>query len=146
MAVTFDQIAFDEIEVGLRFVLSQEFKNVYISNEFTMMGNECIRINLESSDLVSQMESLEVRDYNVIIRYYHIADMSNEPANASVKARLDMLRKLLVDNKTNGTYNWSEVRVESIEYNVEDEENEDMDNLHIAEYSVSITHHNIYNA
>ena len=142
--MAFDQIAYDEIEDGMRYLLALTFPNVYISNKFTMMGNECIRINLDSSDLVTQTPGLEIRDYNVMVRYYHIADMSNAPANASVKARIDSLRKTFTDNITSSDNNWAELRVDSIEYNVEDEENEDVDNLHIAEFDISITHHNTY--
>ena len=70
--------------------------------------------------------------------------MSREEANKSVKARIDMLRRHLMNNTTSKTYNWAELRVENIDYNIEDSENEDMDNLHIAEFGVSITHHNTY--
>ena len=50
MAVTYDKIAYDEIELALRKIINNEFKNVYIGNKFKMLGTECIRINLESSD------------------------------------------------------------------------------------------------
>ena len=43
--------------------------NVYIGNKFKMLGTECIRINLESSDLVLQTASFEQRQYNINIRY-----------------------------------------------------------------------------
>ena len=49
MAITYDEIAYDEIELGLRSIISKEFANVYIANNFVMKGNECIRINLISS-------------------------------------------------------------------------------------------------
>ena len=34
MAVTYDKIAYDEIELGLRKIINDEFKNVYIGNQF----------------------------------------------------------------------------------------------------------------
>ena len=71
MAVTYDEIAYDEIELGLRSIISKEFANVYIANEFTMKGNECVRINLDSSSLLLQSGSLEQREYLVTIRYYN---------------------------------------------------------------------------
>ena len=46
MAVTYDKIAYNEIELGLRKVINDEFKNVYIADKFKMLGTECIRINL----------------------------------------------------------------------------------------------------
>ena len=32
MAVTYDKIAYDEIELGLSSIISKEFTNVYIGN------------------------------------------------------------------------------------------------------------------
>ena len=62
MAVTYDKIAYDEIELGLRKVINDEFKNVYIANEFIMLGTECIKINLESSTTIQQATNFEKRD------------------------------------------------------------------------------------
>ena len=142
MAVTYDKIAYDEIELGLRKIINDEFKNVYIGNQFKMMGTECIRINLESSALVLQTAALEEREYSVSIRYYHMADTNNEIINKSVKANVDRLRKHLLDNQTSSTYKWAELQVQDIEYNVQDTENEENDRLHITEFGVSIIHHN----
>ena len=144
MAVTYDKIAYDEIELALRKIISNEFMNVYIGSEFKMLGTECIRINLESSNLLLQTGALEQREYLVNIRYYHLADTNNEIINKSVKAKIDRLRKHLLDNQVSTTYNWTELQVQDIVYNIQDEENEDNDKLNIAEYSVSIIHNNIY--
>ena len=142
MAVTYDKIAYDAIELGLRKIINDEFKNVYIGNKFKMLGSECIKINLESSSLVLQTGALEEREYSVNIRYYHIADTSNEMVNKSVKANVDRLRKHLLDNQTSSTYKWAELQVEEINYNVQDVDNEENDRLHITEFGVSIIHHN----
>ena len=144
MAVTYDKIAYEEIELGLRKIKNDEFKNVYIGNQFKMLGTECIRINLETSTLVLQTGALEEREYNVIIRYYHLADTSSEMVNKSVKANIDRLRKHLLDNQTSTTYKWAELQVQEIDYNVQDDENEENDRLHIAEFDISIIHHNGY--
>ena len=142
MAVTYDKIAYDEIELGLRKILNDEFKNVYIGNTFEMKGTECIRINLESSATIQQASNFEERDYNVMIRYYHLADTSKELINKSVKANIDRLRKHLLDNQVNTTNKWSALIIDDIQYNVEDDENEDNSLLHIAEFSISIQHYN----
>ena len=144
MALTYDKIAYDEIELGLRKIINDEFKNVYIGNQFKMLGTECIKINLESSTLVLQTGALEEREYNVNLRYYHMADTNNEVINKSVKANVDRLRKHLLDNQTSSTYKWAELQVEEISYNVQDEENEENDKLHITEFGISIIHHNGY--
>jgi len=144
MAVTYDKIAYDEIELGLRKVINDEFKNVYISNEFKMLGTECIRINLESSTTIQQTNAYEQRDYNVNLRYYHMADTNNEMINKSVKANVDRLRKHLLDNQVSSTYKWAALIVDEINYNVQDDENEENDRLHISELLISIQHHNVF--
>ena len=144
MAVTYDKIAYDEIELGLRKIINDEFKNVYIGNTFKMLGTECIKINLESSTLVLQTASLEQREYTVNIRYYHLGDLKSEVVNKSIKANIDRLRKHLLDNQTSSTYKWAELQVQEIEYNVQDAENEENDKLNIANFTISIIHHNGY--
>mgnify|MGYP003144152322 CR=1 FL=1 len=144
MAVTYDKIAYDEIELGLRKVISDEFKNVYLGNKFKMLGTECIKINLESSSTIEQATNYEQRDYNVNLRYYHLADTNNEMVNKGVKANVDRLRKHLLDNQVSSTYNWAAVIIDEINYNVQDAENEENDRLHISELNISIQHHNTF--
>ena len=144
MAVTYDKIAYDEIELGLRSIISKEFQNVYIGSNFKMIGTECIKIELLTSTLLMQTGALEQREYALIVRYYFKADTSQELINKSVKGKIDRLRKHLLDNQVSGDNNWAELRVDEITYNIQDEENEDETNLNIAEYVISITHNNVY--
>ena len=144
MAVTYDKIAYDEIELALRKIISNEFMNVYIGNDFKMLGTECIRVNLISSDSLQQATNFEQRNYLVNIRYYHIADTNSEMINKSVKAKIDKLRKHLLDNQVNTTYNWSALIIDEINYNVQDTENEENDKIHISELNISIQHHNYF--
>ena len=144
MTVTYDKIAYNEVEHGLKKIIDDEFTNVYIGNEFKMLGTECIRIDLINSTLLLQTGALEQREYALIVRYYHKADTSQEIINKSVKGKIDRLRKHLLDNQVDTTKNWAELRVENITYNVQDDENEDESNLHIAEYELSIVHNNAY--
>ena len=144
MAVTYDKIAYDEIELGLRKIINDEFKNVYIGNTFKMLGTECIRIDLISSTSIQQANNFEQRDYSVNIMYYHLADTTSEIINKSVKGNIDRLRKHLLDNQVNTTNKWSALIIDEINYNVQDEENEENDRLHIAELIISIQHHNVY--
>ena len=144
MAVTYNKIAYDEIELALRKIINDEFKNVYIGNEFKMLGNECIKINLESSTSIQQATNFEQRDYNINLRYYHMADTKNEIVNKSVKANVDRLRKHLLDNQVNSTYKWSALIIDEINYNVQDDENEENNMIHISELLISIQHHNVY--
>ena len=144
MAVTYDKIAYDEIELGLKSVLSKEFQNVYIGNTFKMLGTECIRIDLISSTTIEQATNYEQREYALNVRYYHKADTSQELINKSVKGKIDRLRKHFLDNQVDTTKNWAALIVGSITYNVQDEENEDESNLHIAEFEITIQHHNVF--
>ena len=144
MTVTYDKIAYNEIELGLRSIISKEFTNVYIGNEFKMLGSECIRIDLISSSTIEQATNYEQREYALNLRYYHKADTSQELINKSVKGKIDRLRKHLLDNQVNSTNKWSALKIDNITYNVQDEENEDETNLHIAEYGITIQHHNAF--
>ena len=144
MAVTYDKIAYEEIELGLRKIINDEFKNVYIGNTFKMLGTECIRIDLISSTSIQQATNFEQRDYAINIRYYHLADTTSEIINKSVKGNIDRLRKHLLDNQVNATNKWSALIIDEINYNVQDEENEENDRLHIAELIISIQHHNSF--
>ena len=144
MAITYDKIAYDEVELGLRSILSKEFQNVYIGNEFKMLGTECIRIDLITSTSIEQATNYEWREYALNLRYYHKADTSQELINKSVKGKIDRLRKHLLDNQVDTTKNWTAVIIDTINYNVQDEENEDEKNLHIAEFELTINHHNTF--
>ena len=144
MTVTYDKIAYDEVELGMRSVLSKEFSNVYIGNEFKMMGTECIKIDLISSTSIEQATNYEQREYALNLRYYHKADTSQELINKSVKGKIDRLRKHLLDNQVDTTKNWAALIIDTINYNVQDEENEDEKNLHIAEFELTINHHNTF--
>ena len=144
MAITYDKIAYDEIELALRSTLSSEFKNVYISPLFTMKGTECIRIAVESSDNEETTNAYERRIFNVVLRYYQQADLRSEKVYENVRRKADRLRKHLVDNQTanSSSAKWVALDIDTINFNVQDEENEDLDNLNITEYLLSVIHHN----
>ena len=143
MAVTYDKISFDKIEQAIKFILDDDFPNVYISPKFHMQGNECVRINLLSSESEELATNFEVRNYNISVRYYTKADMNKEQDNEFVKNRIDKLKKALIDNQVKSTSaNWAKLEVEEIEYNIQDEENEDKDNLYIAEFDLEVTNYN----
>ena len=143
MAVTYDKISFTKIEQAIKLILDDDFPNVYVSPVFRMFGNECIRINLESSDSEELATNFEVRNYNVMVTYYTKADMSKEQDNEFVKNRIDKLKKALIDNqvKTTSDY-WAKLEVVNRTYNVENEDIDDKDNIFIAELEVQVTNFN----
>ena len=142
MAVAYDKIAYDEIELALKSVLSTEFQNVYIANTFKMLGSECIKIDLISSTSVEQATNFETREYALNLRYYFKADTSQELINMAVKGKIDRVSKHFLDNQVDASNNWAALIVDTINYNVQDEENEEESNLHIAEYEITIQHFN----
>ena len=144
MAVTFDEISYKYIEKGLKTIVNDEFKNVYISPLFTMKGTECIRIAVESSDNEETTNAYERRIFNVVLRYYQQADLRSEKVYENVRRKADRLRKHLVDNQTanSSSAKWVALDIATINFNVQDEENEDLDNLNITEYLLSVIHHN----
>ena len=144
MAITYDKIAYDQIELGLIAILSTEFSNVYIGNTFKMLGSECIRINLISSATIEQATNYEQRLYALNLRYYFKSDTSQESINKAVKGKIDRLRKHLLDNQVNSSKGWSSLIIDDINYNVRDEENEEDEGLHIAEFNITIQHHNAF--
>ena len=143
MAVTYDKIAYPKIEEAIKFILDDNFPNVYVSPVFSMLGNECIRINLESSSSEDLATNFEVRIYDVSIRYYTKADISKEQDNEFIKNRIDKIKKDLIDDQVKtSSDNWAKLEVTDIIYNVTDDENEDKDNLYIAELNVQATNYN----
>ena len=141
MTVTYDNVAFGQIEETLKQYIDNELQNVYISPKFVDRGTEFIRINLVSSDNIETTNAFENRAYNVILRYYHKCDMTQIRINESVKKKSDRLKKHLLDNQANYQY-WAELSVDNITYDVQDEENEEKDNLYIIEYTLTLINYN----
>ena len=143
MAVTYDKIAFTQVEKGLRDSINNDFNNVYISQDFKMRGTECIRINLLNSTNLETTNAYEQREYNVEIRYYFNTKILGDNVNDAVKAKVDRLRKKLIDIQVN-VPNWAYMDIDEIEYGVEDEENEE-NSVYIAQLTLSLVNHNPLN-
>ena len=140
MAVTYDKIGFTLIEKGLRDIINNDFQNVYISNSFNMVGNECIRINLENSDNIATSKKYEEREYSIMLRYYFNSKIVDNNVNKSIKDKADRLKKKLLDNRTNST-NWINLDVGLIEYDIQDDENTEND-IYIIQYDLTLINHN----
>ena len=78
MAVTYDEISYKYIEKGLKTIINDEFKNVYVSPTFAMRGTECVRIAIDSSTNDETTNAYERRNFNVIVRYYQKGDLRSE--------------------------------------------------------------------
>ena len=144
MPVTYQKISYPLIEKGLKSIIDDEFPNVYVAPRFKLVGNECIRINLTNSEDLMTTSSFEEREYQVMIRYYFQSDLTNELVNESIKAKIDRLKRHLIDNhvKDTATSKWVGLLINNIEYDIQDEENEENDNLYIAEFELTLINHN----
>ena len=142
--VTYDNVAFGRIEETLKQHIDDEFRNVYISPKFVDRGSEFIRINLLESSNVESTNAYEIRAYSVLLRYYHKCDMSQVRINEAVKKKSDRLKKHLQDKQTDSD-NWAELSVDTITYDVQDNENDGIDNLYIIEYTLTMTNYNHFN-
>ena len=99
MSVTYDSIAFELIEEGLKNHINNEFQSVYISPVFVDRGNEFIRINLLSSHAIDNAYGYEVREYKVMIKYYNRGNMAKLKNNEAIKRKSDRLKKHLQDKQ-----------------------------------------------
>tara|TARA_Y100001938_G_scaffold47486_1_gene66085 strand:+ start:436 stop:870 length:435 start_codon:yes stop_codon:yes gene_type:complete len=144
MAITYDNVAFGRIEEALKQYIDDEFQNVYISPKFVDRGSEFIRINLLSSSNEETSNAYEIRQYTVMLKYYHKCDMSRVMINEAVKKKSDRLKKHLLDKQTNSD-NWAELSIDTINYNVQDVDNADKENLYIIEYTLTLTNYNHFN-
>ena len=145
MAVTYTKTAYALIEQPLMDILAIDFPNVYISPRFEKAGNEFIRINLDSSVNIMTTQNFEQRNYTVMIRYYlDGADFKDLNTNEAIKNKIDRLKKKLIDfisqpgGATKHSAKWDELIIDSVEYDVQDEENEEDKNLYIVELMCSI--------
>ena len=144
MTVTYDEISYKYIEKGLKTIINDEFKNVYVSPVFTMRGTECIRIVIDNSTNDETTNAYERRNFGVTIRYYQKGDLRSEKTYEGIRRKADRLRKHLIDNqvKDTSTAKWAFLDIDTINYNVQDDENDGIDDLNITEYELSMVHHN----
>ena len=142
MAVTYDEISYKYIEKGLKTIINDEFKNVYVSPVFTMRGTECIRIAIDNSTNDETTNAYERRNFGVTIRYYQKGDLRSEKTYEGIRRKADRLRSHLIDNQVGGVKKWAFLDIDTINYNVQDDENDGIDDLNITEYELSMVHHN----
>ena len=146
MAVVYESVTWSKIEHPLMDILIIDFPNVYISPRYKKSGNEAIRINIDSSEDIATTHNFEQRLYNLTLRYYfEDVDITNMMENESIKNKVDRLKKKFLDmivtlptSKHSGQ--WDEALVNTITYDIQDDENEDNPDLYIVELDCSIQH------
>tara|TARA_Y100001973_G_C5209214_1_gene344252 strand:- start:35467 stop:35916 length:450 start_codon:yes stop_codon:yes gene_type:complete len=143
-SVSYESSAYDKIEFGLMQKLVDTRKNVYVSPKFKMMGNECVRIDLESCIYEEQHHHFTVKHYGVCVYYYTDADMTNQNTNKEVKQRIDKLEQELLNSQynssgTDGSSNkWINLLINEIEFNAEVED----ENIYCAKFNLTLTNTN----
>ena len=145
MAVTYQDTAWALIEEPLTNLINDDFNEAYASPRFKKMGNEFIRVNIESSTEIMTTGNFEQREYLVMIRYYlDDSNIEHSQTNGAIKRKIDRLKKKLLDSisvsggSASHSGKWDSLIVDSIEYDIQDEENEDDENLYIAQLMCSI--------
>ena len=146
--LTYEKTSYEKIEYGLRTKLNDNFKNVYVSPVFEMVGNECVRIDLESVEFEEQHQNFSVEVYSIGLFYYTTdkKEMKHELVNKNIKARIDRLKSLLLLNKYNSTgvtgsnNKWINLKIESILLNQECED----DNVYCTKFNLNLTNTNQY--
>jgi hypothetical protein len=146
MAVTYTSITWGKIEQPLVDILSVDFPNVYASPRYIKAGNESVRINVESHIDLMTTQAFEQREYSVLVRYYfENSDPSNMNQNEALKNKIDRIKKKMLDSivETSSSKHagiWDELIVDSVEYDIQDDENDEDPNLYIAELMITIQH------
>ena len=144
MAIEYTKQSYGQIEDKLRKIINDYFGGVYISSQYIEQKQvESIRITLNSIDVLQQTNGYEFLKFNVMIRHY-LKEPHSIKREEYAKNRIDRLKKLLWDNITTTTTNYTSLAVDSIEFNIQDSENEDNENLQITELNISMNRLNIF--
>jgi len=136
MAITYKKFTHPKIIQALYELLNPEFKGVYISSKFEEQGiDESIRLKLESVEVLEYTKYHQILEYNTLIRHYYNAPHSRKKEEY-LNARMDRLQTHL-GRSVADTTNYYDMHISSINYDVQDSENEDNENLHITEIMLS---------
>ena len=87
--------------------------------------------------------AFEQREYSVMIRYYFNRKIMGDGINENIKSKVDRLKKKLLDRQTN-TLSWTSLDIESIQYDIQDDENENND-IYIVQLDLILVNHNALN-
>jgi hypothetical protein len=139
MAITFTNIWQEKIINPLIKELRTEFGNqisVYIDESFKPMGNCSLRIHGISQTLENISQESFTNEYTVEISYYLIASNYNEKGIEKLYRDVSRIEQLLFNKRqpsgrseSTGSQNFYDGRVESIEINTKEGDEESVDNL-----------------
>lgn len=127
MTRSYTEIAWPKIEDALRDVINDEFPAVYIGTESDRLVigryDETIFINLTDCDTLESTALNEIRQYNIQISMY-IKRKNYEKSREIYLDRVDKLKQLLFENRCVSD-SYFDLRIDSIEYNQDNEEYKD---------------------
>ena len=119
MSVTYTG-TYSTVEEGLRNLIIDEFKGVYIGRQFKKVrSNEAVRIYLEDSEPLESPTDTDKREYHVLIRHYWNMALGHD-RHEKLRDRTDRLKELLMENKYLAN-SWYDMLV-GIVYDVIDDE------------------------
>lgn len=112
----------------LEGLLANEFGGaIHYDEEFKIRGSQWFNIIPITDTLVEERVQSQVRDYNVVIRYYRNSSGKKEKrTHVSPVMEIGERLKRLIKNNSNYTessnYYWHNGRIDSISYNIEEED------------------------
>ena len=112
----------------LDLLLANEFStSIHYDNEFEIRGTQFFNIVPLSDELIENRVGSEVRAYAVTIRYYrHTSGKKKKNTHVTPVMEITERLKRLIKNNSNytsgSTYYWHDATLESISYNVTDDD------------------------
>lgn len=112
--------------------------SVYIADAYKEKGLEAVRIDAVSSTSLELTPNSEQRDYVIEVHHYM---RSNDPITRSrnTKNKVDRIVQVLNNNQI-VTDMWTQLEVESVEYNVEDDD----ESLSATKITISLINYNYW--
>jgi len=126
--ITYSNTFKDNILDPLDKLIANEFGSpVHYDEGFEIRGTQWFNIFPITDTLVEERVQSQVRDYNVIIRYYrNTTGKKQKRTHVSPVMEIGERLKRLIKNNSNHTesssYYWHNGRVDSISYNIEEED------------------------
>lgn len=119
--MTYTKVVYDQVLDGLRDILNNTFRNVYIGGFKELSGRESLRIELITSDPIITTGDWKAREYSLTLYLYH--GYAESPRNTEqISNRIDKLEEALLDAQC--TSEWFQLTVDETRYKTQEEGDE----------------------
>ena len=143
MAIDYTKQSYTHIEDKIRTILNDEFRGVYVSSQYIEQRQvESIRISLRSINVIQQTRDSQILEFDVMLRHY-LKEPHSIKMEEYVKNRIDRLKKLIWDNLATNKSSYYNLILDSIEFNIEDDESAGVEDLKITELNIKMNRLNI---